>query len=206
LATQRSILEVSNKFIFIWISLTSAHQAYLQSLQLPAVAASVRAAFLPAEENSLPESEGASESDEADVGQTYEPNTDFLAASYPTLQPIKLFVIPFTSPEFSLNYTCSSTLYRRRATGFGEWEINIAPRAERDLREYNRRERKTFDVIVKKMRYVIIHRLQCRHNLTDSEGTFRTGLSLQITTNKSMAAISTSPSTKLKWQNNCDWW
>ncbi|KAJ7171695.1 hypothetical protein C8R43DRAFT_874648, partial [Mycena crocata] len=45
-----------------------------------------------------------------------------------------------------------STIYRRRATGFGEWDINIAPRAERDLREYNRRDRRTFLIIVKKMR------------------------------------------------------
>ncbi|KAJ7805519.1 P-loop containing nucleoside triphosphate hydrolase protein, partial [Mycena olivaceomarginata] len=45
-----------------------------------------------------------------------------------------------------------STLYRRRATGFGDWDINIAPRAERNLREYSRRDRRTFILIVKKMR------------------------------------------------------
>ncbi|KAJ7479971.1 hypothetical protein B0H11DRAFT_1725402, partial [Mycena galericulata] len=45
-----------------------------------------------------------------------------------------------------------STLYRKRAAGFGEWEITIAPNAERDLRVYSRRDRGTFFLIVKKMR------------------------------------------------------
>ncbi|KAF8193621.1 hypothetical protein K438DRAFT_1761756 [Mycena galopus ATCC 62051] len=117
LATQRSILE-----------------AYLESLRLPAVAASVKATFLSAETMSLPESEEPLEPEEAEVGPTYQSN-DSPEVTYPTLQPIKF-----------------STLYRRRATGFGEWEVNIAPRAERDMREYNQRDRKTFSVIVKKMR------------------------------------------------------
>ncbi|KAJ7794031.1 P-loop containing nucleoside triphosphate hydrolase protein, partial [Mycena olivaceomarginata] len=117
LATQRSILE-----------------AYLESLRLPAVAASVKATFLSAETTSIPESEEPLEPEEVEVGPTYQSN-DSPEVSYPALQPIKF-----------------STLYRRRATGFGEWEVNIAPRAERDMREYNQRDRKTFSVIVKKMR------------------------------------------------------
>ncbi|KAF8151966.1 hypothetical protein K438DRAFT_1778624 [Mycena galopus ATCC 62051] len=115
LATQRSILE-----------------AYLESLRLPNVAASVKAVILPLETGPFPEV--PSDPDEADVGPAYEQN-DPPEESYPTLQPIKF-----------------STLYRRRATGFGEWEVNIAPRAERDLREFNRRDRKTCNVIVNKMR------------------------------------------------------
>ncbi|KAJ6569465.1 hypothetical protein B0H19DRAFT_938852 [Mycena capillaripes] len=118
LATQRSILE-----------------AYLDSLRLPSVAASVRAELLPAETYSLAESQETSTSNDADAAATYQPDIDSSAETYPTSRPLKF-----------------STLYRRRATGFGDWEINIALRAERDLREYNQRDRKTFLVIVKKMR------------------------------------------------------
>ncbi|KAF7340238.1 UvrD-like helicase ATP-binding domain-containing protein [Mycena venus] len=114
LATQRSILE-----------------AYLESLRLPAVAASLKAAFLSAETTHL-EFEEPSDP-EAEAGRAYQPN-DSREVSYSTLPSI------------------NSTLYRRRATGFGDWEVNITPRAERDLREYNRRDRKIFSVIVKKMR------------------------------------------------------
>ncbi|KAJ7652111.1 hypothetical protein DFH06DRAFT_1094341 [Mycena polygramma] len=115
LTTQRSILE-----------------AYLESLRLPAVAASIKAACLPAESDTIPESDEA-----LSEGAEAEPTVGIDApdASYVPLQPVKF-----------------STLYRRRADGFGEWEINIAPRAERDLREYNRRERKMFLIIVNKMR------------------------------------------------------
>ncbi|KAJ7222598.1 hypothetical protein GGX14DRAFT_664393, partial [Mycena pura] len=45
-----------------------------------------------------------------------------------------------------------STLYRKRATGFGEWDVNIAPRAEQDLRQLNKRDPKTVSFILKKMR------------------------------------------------------
>ncbi|KAJ7222531.1 hypothetical protein GGX14DRAFT_429000 [Mycena pura] len=124
LATQRSILE-----------------AYLESLRLPAVAASVKATCIPAEPVCLAESEEAFSDSEApgagssDGPQNPQPNDSASAASYPAVQPIKF-----------------STLYRRRATGFGDWDINIAPRAERNLREYSWRDRRTFILIVKKMR------------------------------------------------------
>ncbi|KAJ7671910.1 hypothetical protein B0H17DRAFT_1141332 [Mycena rosella] len=115
LATQRSILKV-----------------YLESLRLPAVSASIRAACVHAEAAANPASEGASDSE---AGSGPQPSVDFPTVPYSSLQPIKF-----------------STLYRRRATGFGDWDITIAQRAERDLREYNRRDRKTFIAIVKKMR------------------------------------------------------
>ncbi|KAJ7843035.1 hypothetical protein B0H13DRAFT_2364932 [Mycena leptocephala] len=124
LATQRSILK-----------------AYLESLRLPAVAASVKATCIPAEPVCPAESEEESSDSEAlgagsgDGPQNPQTNDSASAASYPAVQPIKF-----------------STLYRRRATGFGDWSINIAPRAERDLREYSRRDRRTFILVVKKMR------------------------------------------------------
>ncbi|KAJ6544312.1 hypothetical protein B0H19DRAFT_1076434 [Mycena capillaripes] len=126
LATQRSILEVRVFSLYEFYFNSPAHfmpQAYLDSLRLPSVAASVRAALLPAGTDSVPESqETSSTSTEAEEAATYQPDIDF------------------------------STLYRRRATGFGEWEINITQSAERDLREYNQRDHKTFLVIIKKMR------------------------------------------------------
>ncbi|KAJ7237474.1 hypothetical protein B0H12DRAFT_1238216 [Mycena haematopus] len=119
LATQRSILA-----------------AYLESLRLPAVAESVKAAILPPEMMSFPESQEPSNAEEAEVGPTYQPNdSPEESYPYPIIQPVKF-----------------STLYRRRAIGFGEWEVNMAPRALRDLHEYNRRDRKTFSDIVRKMR------------------------------------------------------
>ncbi|KAJ6578043.1 hypothetical protein B0H19DRAFT_574136 [Mycena capillaripes] len=124
LATQRSILK-----------------AYLESLRLPAVAASVKATCIPAEPVCSAESEGESSDSKApgsgscDGPQNPQQNDSASAASYPAVQPIKF-----------------STLYRRRATGFGDWDINIAPRAERDLREYRRRDRRTLILVVKKMR------------------------------------------------------
>ncbi|KAF7367491.1 UvrD-like helicase ATP-binding domain-containing protein [Mycena sanguinolenta] len=117
LATQRSILE-----------------AYLESLQIPAVAASVKAAILPAETTWCLESQDQSKAEEAGVGPTLESN-ESPQESYVAVQPVKF-----------------ATLYRKRATGFGEWEVNMAPRALRDLHEYNRRDRKTFSLIVCKMR------------------------------------------------------
>ncbi|KAJ6573822.1 hypothetical protein DFH09DRAFT_1361892 [Mycena vulgaris] len=121
LATQRSILK-----------------AYLESLRLPAVSASVKAACLSVKTPTPLESEEALDFDTSDAQapQAFQPNNDPQPiASYIAPQPLKF-----------------STLYRRRATGFGEWEITIAPRAERDLREYSRRDRKTFVIIVKTMR------------------------------------------------------
>ncbi|KAJ7434686.1 P-loop containing nucleoside triphosphate hydrolase protein [Mycena galericulata] len=126
LATQRSILE-----------------AYLESLRLPAVAASVKAAFIPSEPAFSGETEEASEFRESDAESVLQSpqtttNSPLADPSFHTIQhqqPLKF-----------------STLYRKRAAGFGEWEITIAPRAERDLRVYSRRDRGTFFLIVKKMR------------------------------------------------------
>ncbi|KAJ7451061.1 hypothetical protein FB451DRAFT_1284562 [Mycena latifolia] len=112
---------------------------YLESLRLPDVSVSVKAACIHVQPSAIPESEEVldSEAFDASVSPQYsQPNVESpTAASYPSFQPIKF-----------------STLYRRRATGFGEWDITITPRAERDLREYNRRDHKAFTVIVKKMR------------------------------------------------------
>ncbi|KAJ6498114.1 hypothetical protein C8R47DRAFT_1212438 [Mycena vitilis] len=120
LTTQRSILE-----------------AYLESLRLPAVAASIKAACLPTESDTIPESDDALESESAEAAG--------LAVGIDASDPSDVSYVPMQPVKFS-------TLYRRRANGFGEWEINIAPRAERDLREYNRRDRKMFLIIVHKMR------------------------------------------------------
>ncbi|KAJ7151710.1 hypothetical protein C8R46DRAFT_1357916 [Mycena filopes] len=111
-------------------------EAYLASLRIPTVAAAVKATFLVTEENSAADPEDATEDNAAGD----ELNHD--------LQPVRDtqdVYLPVQSISFS-------TLYRRRAVGFGDWEINIAARAERDLREYSRRDRKVFLLIVKKMR------------------------------------------------------
>ncbi|KAJ7153648.1 P-loop containing nucleoside triphosphate hydrolase protein, partial [Mycena filopes] len=71
----------------------------------------------------------------------------------------------------------SSALYQRRASGFGHWAVTIAPRAEQDLRQYSRRDRKTFLLIVGKMKSgplpLDVHKLDLIISLRDlSNGDF----------------------------------
>jgi hypothetical protein len=97
---------------------------------------------------------------------------------------------------------CSSTLYRRRATGFGDWSINIAPRAERDLREYSRRDRRTFILVVKKMRFGYFVVTKIAGNL-NSVGNFQMVTSLRRTTANSTAPMLKFLSTKQRCLRTC---
>ncbi|KAG6849612.1 hypothetical protein C0991_011278, partial [Blastosporella zonata] len=47
-------------------------------------------------------------------------------------------------------------LHFNNAQGFGEWRILISSRADGDLREARRKDRKTFAIIVKKIKYVLL--------------------------------------------------
>jgi hypothetical protein len=51
-----------------------------------------------------------------------------------------------------------SALYFESAEGFGEWRILISTRADRDLRDARRRDKKFFTIIVKKIKWVGLHR------------------------------------------------
>ncbi|KAJ7037374.1 hypothetical protein C8F04DRAFT_1393598 [Mycena alexandri] len=121
LATQRSILE-----------------AYLASLRISTVAASLKAACLITEGTFAAEAEGPLDAEEDDAGLDQNQNQAVVGSpvvSYAAVQPIKF-----------------STLYRRRAVGFGEWEVSITSHAERNMRDYNRRDRKILALVVRKMR------------------------------------------------------
>ncbi|KAJ6569693.1 hypothetical protein B0H10DRAFT_2354984 [Mycena sp. CBHHK59/15] len=130
--------EVQHALDVVLATQRSILKFYLESFQLPAIIAAVQAACLPTELSPLPEaqlteSENADpESKPQDVGPMVDP--------------------PATTQIYSNLPIKFSTLYRRNATGFGDWDINIAPRAEQNMREYNRRDRKTFLAVVKKMR------------------------------------------------------
>ncbi|KAK7064846.1 UvrD-like helicase ATP-binding domain-containing protein [Favolaschia claudopus] len=110
--------------------------AYLEALQLPNVIASLKAAVLPAESTDVPDAEQPHSSEEITAVTTPQLN-DYA-------QETGIYSV-FPSIRFS-------SLYRKRATEFGEWEINITPRAEKDLRQYSRTDRRLFRVIVHKMR------------------------------------------------------
>lgn len=50
--------------------------------------------------------------------------------------------------------SCNSALHFNSAEGFGEWRILISARADGDLREARRKDRKSFAIIVKKIKCV----------------------------------------------------
>ncbi|KAK6977441.1 UvrD-like helicase ATP-binding domain-containing protein, partial [Favolaschia claudopus] len=110
--------------------------AYLEALRLPAVTAALNAAVLPAESTYSPATEEPLDTEGAGATQQLdEPPVSEEKVAYTTLPPIKF-----------------SSLYRKRAKGFGEWDVNVSPRAESDLRKYTHADRKLFVAIVKKMR------------------------------------------------------
>lgn len=47
-----------------------------------------------------------------------------------------------------------AAFYFASADGFGDWHILISTRADRNLREAKRRNKKLFDIILKKIKYV----------------------------------------------------
>jgi hypothetical protein len=172
-------------------------------LHLPDIAASVKAACILTKSSVLHESEEALES-EASEDPTSQTNFDSPSApAYPDFQPIRLFVVLFSSTLESAHLASSSTLYRKKATGFGEWDITIAPRAERDLREYNRRDRKTFVSVVKKMRFGLFFYLST-NDLAKIvyKGNFPTGNSRRTTISRLTVATLMFQYTKRRYQGN----
>lgn len=94
LTTQRSILEVSCLYELYSNDPThNIQQAYLDSLRLPFVADSVKAALLPVEADSHPDSKETFTSNEAEATATHQPDIDSSAAAYPTRQLLKLSVV-----------------------------------------------------------------------------------------------------------------
>ncbi|KAJ7755559.1 hypothetical protein B0H16DRAFT_1540848 [Mycena metata] len=129
----RQELEEAKELILV--TQQSILKAYLESLRQPAVAASLQSVLI-VQDSPLPkQSEEPLEAAQSD-GDFEKENS----SSVETISPIFQQPLKFSS------------LYRRRATGFGQWKITMAPRAEHDLRDYSRRDRKTFGLIVDKMR------------------------------------------------------
>ncbi|KAF7367508.1 UvrD-like helicase ATP-binding domain-containing protein [Mycena sanguinolenta] len=110
---------------------------YLNALHGPELEESIKAACIPVETDAVSsEPEGAETDAEPAVPELQ--NVAVSANSeaiYPTEQLMKF-----------------TTLYCDSATGFGDWTINISPRAERDLRDHSRRDRKIFRIILKKIK------------------------------------------------------
>ncbi|KAJ7237490.1 hypothetical protein B0H12DRAFT_1238227 [Mycena haematopus] len=100
-------------------------QAYLTALQSPELEESMEAACMPIKQTLPSELK-------AEVAQ---------AEPAPELQNAAI-----------VDSEALTALYCDSATGLGEWAINISPRAERDLRDYNRRDRKIFGIILKKIK------------------------------------------------------
>ncbi|KAF8151989.1 hypothetical protein K438DRAFT_1988110 [Mycena galopus ATCC 62051] len=110
---------------------------YLEALQSPELEASIRAACIPVQGVLPPEPKVEVAQTELVTTESQNAATTDSEALYPAGQLMKLFV---------------TTLYCDSATGFGEWALNISPRAERDLRDHNRRDRKIFKIILKKIK------------------------------------------------------
>ncbi|KAJ6519176.1 hypothetical protein C8R45DRAFT_1204389 [Mycena sanguinolenta] len=108
-------------------------QAYLKALRSPELEESIRAACLPVALPSDPEVTVTQV--DAVLPESHNTTTVESEPVYTGGQPMKF-----------------TTLYCDSATGFGEWTINISPRAERDLRDHNRRDRKVFRIIIKKIK------------------------------------------------------
>ncbi|KAJ6498051.1 P-loop containing nucleoside triphosphate hydrolase protein [Mycena vitilis] len=127
--------EVEESIQTILANQESILEAYLTALHSPELEASIWADCLPNEPILPPqlETEVVDEEETTAILQTVTPSDP--EALYPTMQP--------------MNFT---RLYCDSATGFGDWAINISPRGERDLRDHNRRDRKIFGIIIKKIK------------------------------------------------------
>ena len=109
-------------------------QHYLDILRKPELATIFKDAYLPqagGEENIEPHSAQASGA--ADVSTVPEQDVE-VPAAYPMVQPMKA-AFHFDSVE-----------------GFGEWQILVSTRADRNLREYKRSDQKIFAIILKKIK------------------------------------------------------
>lgn len=65
-----------------------------------------------------------------------EPALEQATSAYPFVLPMK------------------AALYFPSAKGFGEWRILISTHADRDLRQLRNRNKKHFEIVVKKIKYV----------------------------------------------------
>ncbi|GLB36677.1 putative uvrD-like helicase C-terminal domain [Lyophyllum shimeji] len=103
---------------------------YFATLRLPEVTIAIQKAFIPPKDTTAPsklETEGP-------LAQTDEQEVVQVPSAYPAVQPMK------------------SALHFNSAEGFGEWRVLISTRADGDLREARRKDRKTFAIIVKKIK------------------------------------------------------
>ncbi|GJE94213.1 hypothetical protein PsYK624_103810 [Phanerochaete sordida] len=108
---------------------------YLDVLRKPELAAIFKDAYLPQvgdEENIEPRSAQAG-GGATDTSSVPEQNME-VPAAYPMVQPMKA-AFHFDSVD-----------------GFGEWQILVSTRADRNLREYKRSDQKIFAIILKKIK------------------------------------------------------
>ncbi|KAF7310359.1 UvrD-like helicase ATP-binding domain-containing protein [Mycena chlorophos] len=128
-----SIRELERAQELILVTQKSILEAYLNALQLPAVLESLRIGCIPTME-AMPQPEtvedGAQVND-AEAGAAVDIQLDN-AEALPVFGTVKF-----------------STIYRKRVKGFGDWDINVAPQAEQDLRALRKRDPGLFSRLVK---------------------------------------------------------
>ncbi|KAG6831649.1 hypothetical protein H0H92_008726 [Tricholoma furcatifolium] len=109
----------------------STLKSLLDALRTPKMAQYIQEAFLVTKE-----SPSAVTEDQPSNQKAQDPVEvpQLVPTSYPMVQPMK------------------SALYFDTADGFGEWRILVSTRADADLREARRKDRKTFTIIVKKIK------------------------------------------------------
>nr|GAT61403.1 predicted protein [Mycena chlorophos] len=128
-----SIRELERAQELILVTQKSILEAYLKALQLPAVLEALRIGCIPTME-AMPQPEAAedgAELNDAEAGAAVDIQLDH-AEALPVFGTVKF-----------------STIYRKRVKGFGDWDINVAPQAEQDLRALRKRDPGLFSRLVK---------------------------------------------------------
>ena len=60
-----------------------------------------------------------------------------------------------TGPMFPMIQPMKASLYFEGIEGFGEWAIHLSPRALKDLRDVKRSDAAIFQIVMKKIKYLL---------------------------------------------------
>jgi len=116
---------------------------------LPAISQHLKEALLPGEQ--LPELEIITDlANPPEVSNSAKIDTTISA--YP--QSLKTFAVSPICQTTSLTLHCSAH-YFDSVAGFGEWVVYISTAADSHLRQYRRKDKKIFEIIVKKIRLLV---------------------------------------------------
>ncbi|EGN93944.1 hypothetical protein SERLA73DRAFT_78326 [Serpula lacrymans var. lacrymans S7.3] len=108
-------------------------QYYLDILRRPLLCGVLYQSYIRPKLRNISRARPSIQTDITDSDDTSKP-ADEIDSAHPYVQPLK------------------AALYFENATGFGEWQIWVSSRANGDLREARRQDRKSFAIIIKKIK------------------------------------------------------